>query len=57
MDQMTPEEREYEALSTIRDITALLYREINENTGKECELLLSAFEHLTCLVDRAEKNL
>ena len=57
MDQMTPEEREYEALSTIRDITALLYREINENTGKECELLLSAFEQLTFLVDRAEKNL
>ena len=57
MDQMTPEEKEYEALSTIRDIVALLYSEINENTGKECELLLSAFEHLTCLVDRAEKNL
>ena len=57
MDQMTPEEKEYEALSTVRDVIALLYGEICENTGKDCELLLSAFEHLTCLVDRAEKNL
>ena len=57
MDEMTPEEKEYEALSTIRDIVALLYCEINENTGKECGLLLSAFEHLTLLVDMAEKNL
>ena len=57
MDQMTPEEKEYEALSTVRDIVALLYGEICENTGCECELLLSAFENLTCLVDRAEKKL
>ena len=57
MDQMTPEEKEYEALSTIRDIVALLYSEICENTETECELLLSAFEQLTILVDRAEKNL
>ena len=57
MDQMTPEEKEYEALSTIRDIVALLYGEINENTGKECELLLSAFEHLTYLVDKAMNNM
>ena len=57
MDQMTPEEKEYEALYTIRDIVALLYSEISENTGRECKLLLSAFEHLTSLVDRAEKNL
>ena len=57
MDQMTPEEKEYEALSTVRDIVALLYNEICENTGKECELLLSAFEYLTRLVDRAEEKL
>lgn len=57
MDQMTPEEKEYEALSTVRDIVALLYNEICENTGKECELLLSAFEHLTYLVDKAEKKM
>ena len=57
MDQMTPEEKEYEALSTMRDIVALLYNEICENTGKECELLLSAFEHLTFLVDKAEDKL
>ena len=57
MDQMTPEEKEYEALSTVRDIIALLYGEICENTGKDCKLLLSAFEHLTYLVDRAIDNL
>ena len=57
MDQMTPEEKEYEALSTVRDIVALLYNEICENTEKECELLLSAFEHLTYLVDKAEKKM
>ena len=57
MDQMTPEEKEYEALSTVRDIVALLYGAITENTEKECELLLSAFEYLTRLVDRAENNL
>ena len=57
MDQMTPEEKDYEALSTVRDIVALLYGAITENTEKECELLLSAFEYLTRLVDRAENNL
>ena len=57
MDQMTPEEKEYEALSTMRDIVALLYNEICENTGKECELLLTAFEQLTFLVDKAEERL
>ena len=57
MDQMTPEEKEYEALSTMRDIVALIYNEICENTGKECELLLTAFEQLTFLVDKAEERL
>ena len=57
MGQMTPEEKEYEALSTVRDVIALLYAEICENTDTECELLLSAFEHLTFLVDKAEGKL
>ena len=57
MDQVPPEEREYEALSTIRDIVALLYNEISENTGLDCDLLLSAFEYLTALVDRSGHGL
>ena len=57
MDKMTQEEKEYEALSTVRDVIALLYAEICENTDTECELLLSAFEHLTFLVDKAEGKL
>ena len=57
MDQRTTEEKEYEALSTVRDVVALLYGVISENSGEECPLLLSAFEYLTVLVDKAGHEL
>ena len=46
VDRLTPEEREYEALATIRDVLLLLYSEISENTGNECLRLRSAFDYL-----------
>ena len=49
MEQTRPEEREYEALATIRDVLLLLYSEISENTGAECRLLHQAFEYLDAL--------
>jgi len=50
MDEMTTEEREYEALATVRDVLLLLYSEISENTGEGCERLRSAYEFLNALV-------
>ncbi len=52
MDEMTTEEREYEALATVRDILLLLYSEISENTGDDCERLRSAYEFMNALVSK-----
>ena len=52
MDEMTTEEREYEALVTVRDILLLLYSKISENTGDDCERLRSAYEFLNALVTK-----
>ena len=50
MDEMTAEEKEYEALATVRDVLLLLYSEISENTGDECERLRSAYEYMNSIV-------
>ena len=50
MNGMTLNEKEYEALATIRDILLLLYSEIRENSGCECRNLRSAFEYVDGLV-------
>ncbi len=50
MDEMTTEEKEYEALATVRDVLLLLYSEISENTGDRCERLRSAYEFVNELV-------
>ena len=50
MGEMTTEEREYEALATVRDVLLLLYSEIRENSGCECRNLRSAFEYVDGLV-------
>lgn len=50
MDEMTAEEKEYEALATVRDVLLLLYSEISENTGEECERLRSAYEYMNGIV-------
>ena len=52
MDEMTTEEREYEALATVRDVLLLLYSEISENTSSECERLRSAYEYVNSMVLR-----
>ena len=50
MNELTTEEREYEALATVRDVLLLLYSEISENTGKECRHLRSAYEYMDRIV-------
>lgn len=50
MDEMTAEEREYEALATVKDVLLLLYSEISENTGEECLRLRSAYEYMNRVV-------
>ena len=52
MNEMTTEEREYEALATVRDVLLLLYSEISENTGEECRHLRSAYEYMNGIVTR-----
>lgn len=49
LEETRPEEREYEALATVRDVLLLLYSEISENTGADCERLRQAFEYLDAL--------
>lgn len=50
MNELTTEEREYEALATVRDVLLLLYSEISENTGEECRHLRSAYEYMDSIV-------
>ena len=50
MNELTTEEREYEALATVRDVLLLLYSEISENTGEECRHLRSAYEYMDRIV-------
>ena len=53
MSELTTEEREYEALATVRDVLLLLYSEISEiseNTGEECRHLRSAYEYMDSIV-------
>ena len=50
MNELTTEEREYEALATVRDVLLLLYSEISENTGDECIHLRSAYEYMNRIV-------
>ena len=50
MNELTTEEREYEALATVRDVLLLLYSEISENTGDECIRLRSAYEYMNGIV-------
>ena len=50
MSELTTEEREYEALATVRDVLLLLYSEISENTGEECVRLRSAYEYMDRIV-------
>ncbi len=50
MNELTTEEREYEALATVRDVLLLLYSEISENTGEECVRLRSAYEYMDRIV-------
>ena len=50
MNELTTEEREYEALATVRDVLLLLYSEISENTGEECRHLRSAYEYMNRIV-------
>ena len=50
MNELTTEEREYEALATVRDVLLLLYSEISENTGGECIHLRSAYEYMNGVV-------
>ena len=57
MERTAPEEREYEALSTVRDVLLLLYSEISENTGMGCERLRSAYEYLRDLTVEAGNGL
>ena len=57
MNEMTTEEREYEALATVRDILLLLYSEISENTGEGCERLRSAYEFLNAIVSKMGNGL
>ena len=52
MDEMTTEEREYEALVTVRDLLLLLHSEISENTGDGCNRLRSAYEYVNAIVLR-----
>ena len=57
MNEMTLDEKEYEALATIRDILLLLYSEIRENSGCECRNLHSAFEYVDRLVSEMGHSL
>lgn len=52
----TAEEKEYEALATVRDILVLLYNEIGENIGREPEYLLKAFEYVSQLTEMMSKE-
>ena len=52
MDELTAEEREYEALATVRDVLLLLFSEISENTGEECGRLRSAYEYMDVIVKK-----
>ena len=52
MNELTTEEREYEALATVRDVLLLLYSEISENTGDECIHLRSAYEYMNGVIKK-----
>lgn len=54
---MTPEEREYEALATIRDVLLILHSEISENTGKDCPYLRDAFEYVNRLAGTVREQM
>ena len=57
MNGMTLDEKEYEALATIRDILLLLYSEISENSNNECRNLRSAFEYMDRMVGEMGRSL
>jgi hypothetical protein len=57
MNELTTEEREYEALATVRDVLLLLYSEISENAGEDCPYLRSAFDYVNGLTAEAYQRM
>ena len=55
MEGMTLEEKEYEALTVVRDILLLFCNYISESTGSESIRLRSAFEYVDGLTAEAGK--
>jgi hypothetical protein len=57
MDSKAISEKEYEAISTMRDIAVILYAEISENLGRDSEYLSSAYNYLNGLAEMAGRDL
>ena len=57
MEDMTLEEREYEALVIVRDALLVLRRYVDMSAGKESERLRSAFDHIERLTEEVSRSL
>ncbi len=50
-------EKEYEAMSVVRDILVVLYSEIRDNIGDEPEYLFEAYNYVNGLTEMMQKDL